>query len=48
MTKDDPQASSSCLLAAITSPNYLKPIIVTKEISMRFGKLVQEIRPALK
>jgi hypothetical protein len=28
--------------------NYLKQIIVTKGISMRFEKLVEEIRPGLK
>jgi predicted metal-dependent phosphoesterase TrpH len=33
--------------AAITSLNYLKQIVVTKGISMRFAKLVEEIRPAL-
>jgi PHP-associated len=33
--------------AAITSLNYLKQIIVTKGISMRFAKLVEEIRPGL-
>lgn len=31
--------------AAITSLNYLKQILVTKGISMRFAKLVQEMRP---
>src|SRR6266540_3366604 len=33
--------------AAITSLNYLKQILVTKGISMRFEKLVEEIRPGL-
>jgi hypothetical protein len=33
--------------AAITSLNYLKQIVVTKGISMRFEKLVEEIRPGL-
>ena len=33
--------------AAITSLNYLKQIVVTKGISMRFEKLVQEIGPGL-
>ena len=33
--------------AAITSLNYLKQIVVTKGISMRFAKLVDEIRPGL-
>jgi predicted metal-dependent phosphoesterase TrpH len=33
--------------AAITSLNYLKQIVVTKGISMRFAKLVEEIRPGL-
>jgi predicted metal-dependent phosphoesterase TrpH len=33
--------------AAITSLNYLKQIVVTKGISMRFEKLVKEIRPGL-
>ena len=37
----------SGLPAAITSLNYLKQIIVTKGISMRFAKLVEEIRPGL-
>lgn len=31
--------------AAITSLNYLKQIVVTKGISMRFAKLVEDIRP---
>ena len=34
--------------AAITSLNYLKQIVVTKGISMRFAKLVEEIRPGLR
>ncbi len=34
--------------AAITSLNYLKQIVVTKGISMRFAKLVDEIRPGLR
>ena len=33
--------------AAITSLNYLKQIVVTKGISFRFAKLVEEIRPGL-
>ena len=33
--------------AAITSLNYLKQIIVTKGLSYRFAKLVEEIRPGL-
>ena len=37
----------SGLPAAITSLNYLKQIVVTKGISMRFEKLVDEIRPGL-
>jgi len=37
----------SGLPAAITSLNYLKQIVVTKGISLRFEKLVDEIRPAL-
>jgi hypothetical protein len=37
----------SGLPAAITSLNYLKQIVVTKGISMRFEKLVEEIRPGL-
>ena len=37
----------SGLPAAITSLNYLKQIVVTKGISMRFQKLVDEIRPGL-
>ena len=41
-------AAISGLPAAITSLNYLKQIIVTKGISMRFDKLVEEIRPGLK
>jgi predicted metal-dependent phosphoesterase TrpH len=35
----------SGLPAAVTSLNYLKQIVVTKGISMRFAKLVEEIRP---
>lgn len=31
--------------AAITSLNYLKQIVVTKGLSLRFAKLVEEIRP---
>jgi len=38
----------SGLPAAITSLNYLKQIVVTKGISMRFAKLVDEIRPGLR
>ena len=41
-------AAISGLPAAITSLNYLKQIVVTKGISMRFDKLVEEIRPGLK
>jgi predicted metal-dependent phosphoesterase TrpH len=37
----------SGLPAAITSLNYLKQIVVTKGISLRFAKLVAEIRPGL-
>jgi len=37
----------SGLPAAITSLNYLKQIVVTKGLSMRFAKLVEEIRPGL-
>src|SRR5437763_17108659 len=37
----------SGLPAAITSLNYLKQIVVTKGISLRFAKLVDEIRPGL-
>jgi len=33
--------------AAITSLNYLKQIVVTKGLSYRFAKLVEEIRPTL-
>ncbi|HEX7810012.1 MAG TPA: PHP-associated domain-containing protein, partial [Thermoanaerobaculia bacterium] len=33
--------------AAITSLNYLKQIFVTKGLSYRFAKLVEEIRPGL-
>jgi predicted metal-dependent phosphoesterase TrpH len=36
----------SGLPAAITSLNYLKQIVVTKGISMRFAKLVDQIRPS--
>ena len=35
----------SGLPAAITSLNYLKQIVVTKGLSLRFAKLVEEIRP---
>jgi hypothetical protein len=31
--------------AAVTSLNYLKQIVVTKGLSLRFAKLVEEIRP---
>src|SRR5207247_10724092 len=37
----------SGLPAAITSLNYLKQIVVTKGISLRFEQLVKEIRPGL-
>ena len=37
----------SGLPVAITSLNYLKQIVVTKGISMRFQKLVDELRPGL-
>jgi predicted metal-dependent phosphoesterase TrpH len=37
----------SGLPAAITSLNYLKQIVVTKGLSYRFAKLVEEIRPGL-
>ncbi len=37
----------SGLPAAITSLNYLKQIVVTKGLSLRFEKLVDEIRPSL-
>jgi predicted metal-dependent phosphoesterase TrpH len=37
----------SGLPAAVTSLNYLKQIVVTKGISLRFAKLVEEIRPGL-
>jgi predicted metal-dependent phosphoesterase TrpH len=37
----------SGLPAAITTLNYLKQIVVTKGISLRFAKLVEEIRPGL-
>jgi predicted metal-dependent phosphoesterase TrpH len=33
--------------AALTSLNYLKQIVVTKGLSLRFAKLVEEIRPSL-
>jgi hypothetical protein len=36
----------SGLPAAITSLNYLKQIVITKGISMRFDRLRDEIRPA--
>jgi predicted metal-dependent phosphoesterase TrpH len=35
------------LPAAITSLNYLKQIVVTKGISIRFAKLLEELRPGL-
>jgi hypothetical protein len=38
----------SGLPAAITSLNYLKQIVVTKGISLRFAKLVAEIRPGFR
>ncbi len=38
----------SGLPAAVTSLNYLKQIVVTKGISLRFAKLVEEIRPAVR
>jgi len=38
-------AALSGFPAAVTSLNYLKQIVVTKGISMRFAKLVEEIRP---
>jgi len=41
-------AAISGLPAAITSLNYLKQIVVTKGISMRFDKLVEKIQPGLK
>lgn len=37
----------SGLPAAVTSLNYLKQIVVTKGLSMRFAKLMEEIRPGL-
>ena len=37
----------SGLPAAITSLNYLKQIVITKGISLRFGRLVDEIRPGV-
>ena len=37
----------SGLPAAITSLNYLKQIVVTKGIALRFEKLVEELRPGL-
>ncbi|HEY0157437.1 MAG TPA: hypothetical protein VGF28_09150 [Thermoanaerobaculia bacterium] len=33
---------------AITSLNYLKQIVVTKGLSYRFAKLVEEIRPGFR
>ena len=41
-------AAISGVPAAITSLNYLKQIVVTKGISMRFDKLVEKIQPGLK
>jgi hypothetical protein len=38
-------ATISGIPAAITSLNYLKQILVTKGLSYRFAKLVEEIRP---
>ena len=38
-------AAVSGLPVAITSLNYLKQIVVTKGISLRFARLVEEIRP---
>jgi predicted metal-dependent phosphoesterase TrpH len=38
----------SGLPAAITSLNYLKQIVVTKGLSYRFAKLVEEIRPGFR
>jgi predicted metal-dependent phosphoesterase TrpH len=40
-------AAISGLPAAITSLNYLKQIVVTKGLSLRFEKLVKDIRPGL-
>jgi hypothetical protein len=40
-------ATISGIPAAITSLNYLKQIVVTKGLSYRFAKLVEEIRPGL-
>jgi predicted metal-dependent phosphoesterase TrpH len=40
-------ASLSGIPAAITSLNYLKQIVITKGLSYRFAKLVEEIRPGL-
>lgn len=40
-------AAISGVPAAITSLNYLKQIVVTKGLSMRLEKLVEEIRPGL-
>jgi predicted metal-dependent phosphoesterase TrpH len=40
-------AAISGLPAAITSLNYLKQIVVTKGISLRFNKMMEEIRPGL-
>jgi hypothetical protein len=37
----------SGLPAAVTSLNYLKQIVVSKGISLRFAKLVEDIRPGL-
>jgi predicted metal-dependent phosphoesterase TrpH len=41
-------ATISGIPAAITSLNYLKQIVVTKGLSFRFAKLVEEIRPGLR
>jgi hypothetical protein len=38
----------SGLPAAITSLNYLKQILITKGLSYRFAKLVEEIRPGFR
>ena len=38
----------SGLPAAVTSLNYLKQIVVTRGISLRFAKLVEEIRPGFR
>ena len=40
-------ATISGIPAAITSLNYLKQIVVTKGLSYRFAKLVEEIRPGI-